>query len=134
MEWLCCLLLALNSMWGYRTLHLVCGSPREIPWMDGSECGGIPLVLTSASCFLFDSVTSFVWMLAQWDGMVSMGLVWMVVPPHLLSVVFPSRFACGVERSRKNHLSNPSSLSLSGIQSGLLQALGCLGSLWTLPG
>ena len=134
-EWPCCLLLALNSMWGHRTLPLVCESPREMPWMDGSECGGmIPLVLASASPFLFNSITSLVWMPARWDGMVSMGLVWMAVPPSLLSVVFSSRFACGVERSRKNRLSSPSSLSMSGVQSGLLRALGCLGSVWMLPG
>ena len=42
--------------------------------------------------------------------MVSMGLVWMAVPPSLLSMVFSSRFACGVERSRKNRLSSPLSL------------------------
>jgi hypothetical protein len=53
--------------------------------------------------------------------MVSMGLIWMAIPTCLLSVVFSTRFACGVERSWKNRLSSPSSLSLSGIQSGPLR-------------
>jgi hypothetical protein len=53
--------------------------------VEGSLLYSHPLPL-----FCSTLVTSLVQMPTRWDGMVSMGLVWMVAPPLLLHVVFSS--------------------------------------------